>query len=563
MKRLLTTLANLSITKRLVLVNITSLIVLGAALFGIAYSLVAAEMERQGVERQETSMRVAWEVLSKVGQPYSVKDGKMYAGDVLLNENFAIVDRVKEIVGGTATIFMGDTRVTTNVMKPDGSRAVGTQLAKNAAYESVLGQGKPFRGTVDILGQTFFTGYDPIKDETGKTIGILYVGVKKADFFAVVDRLLSNFGIALGVAIVLLTGVAILLNKMALKPLARVRQALEALIAGNRASEVPYTRRSDEIGVIARALVTFGQSMAENESLQAQQAAAHKAAEAERKKLLESLAGTFTDSVGKLIGDLTKSAGTMRGDAESLSAASHRLSDLTARATHASERASGGIESVADTASALSGAITGAVSQVSDTSNAAQQAVSNAEHTHDMVKTLAAAANRIGEVVQLINDIASQTNLLALNATIEAARAGEAGKGFAVVASEVKNLASQTATATEEIASHVGAIQNETQRSVTAIQSVAAIIEQINQITSTVATAVEQQGAATQEIVRSVDQASGGTREVTESINTVVGAAGESRNAAARLTEVTSALSTQSQSLRAGVERFLANVKSV
>ena len=117
--------------------------------------------------------------------------------------------------------------------------------------------------------------------------------------------------------------------------------------------------------------------------------------------------------------------------------------------------------------------------------------------------------------------------------------------------------------ATDEIASLVGAIQNETQRSVSAIQSVAAIIEQINQITSSVASAVDQQGAATQEIVKSVDQASGGTREVTESINTVVGAASESRNAAARLTEVTGALSTQSQSLRAGVERFLANVKAV
>ena len=183
--------------------------------------------------------------------------------------------------------------------------------------------------------------------------------------------------------------------------------------------------------------------------------------------------------------------------------------------------------------------------------------------TNGQIAGLTAAAEKIGEVVKLIQNIAGQTNLLALNATIEAARAGEAGKGFAVVASEVKNLASQTAKATEEIASHVGAIQNETQRSVTAIQSVAAIIEQINQITSTVATAVEQQGGVTQEIVRSVDQASGGTREVTDSINTVVGAASESRNAAARLTDVTSALSTQSQSLRAGVERFLANVKAV
>ena len=410
MARVLFFLVNLSVTKRLVFVNIASLVVLGAILFAVAYNLVAAEMERQGVERQETSMRVAWEVLSKVGQPYAVKDGKMYAGDVELNENFAVVDRVKEIVGGTATIFMGDTRITTNVMKPDGSgRAVGTKLAKNAAYDAVLGQGKPFRGTVDILGQAFFTGYDPIKDSEGKTIGILYVGVKKADFFAVVDRLLSDFAMALGIAVVLLTLLAILLNKLALKPLARIRQTLESLIAGQRPA-VPYVQRSDEIGVIARALVTFGQSMEENAKLQAQQAEAQAVAEAERKKLLEKLAGTFTESVGKLIEDLSRSAGTMRGDAEALSAASQRLTDLTGRASSASERASGGIDNVAGTANALSSAIAAALGQVTETSDSAQKAVGNAELTNDSVKTLAAAANRIGEVVQLINDIAAQTN---------------------------------------------------------------------------------------------------------------------------------------------------------
>jgi methyl-accepting chemotaxis protein len=562
MKRLLTTLANLSITKRLVLVNITSLVVLGAALFGIAYSLVAAEMERQGIERQETSMRVAWEVLSKVGQPYSVKDGKMYAGDVLLNENFAIVDRVKEIVGGTATVFMGDTRVTTNVMKPDGSRAVGTQLAKNAAHESVLGQGKSFRGTVDILGQTFFTGYDPIKDETGKTIGILYVGVKKADFFAVVDRLLSNFGIALGIAIVVLTGVAILLNKTALKPLARVRQVLEALIAGNRSADVPYIQRSDEIGVIARALVTFGQSMTENETLQAQQAAAHKASEAERKKLLESLATTFTESVGKLIGDLTKSAGTMRGDAESLSTASHRLSDLTARATHASERASGGIETVAGTASALSGAIAGAVSQVSDTSNAAQQAVANAEHTNEMVKALAAAANRIGEVVQLINDIASQTNLLALNATIEAARAGEAGKGFAVVASEVKNLANQTAKATEDIQSQVQDIQGQTDGAVRAIGAIAALIADISRKAAEAAGSIEQQGGASQAIAQNVQDVSHETNSMNASVHELSDSVQVTADACQRLQSASGHLMSQMDSLNGLARDFVAKVRA-
>ena len=138
--------------------------------------------------------------------------------------------------------------------------------------------------------------------------------------------------------------------------------------------------------------------------------------------------------------------------------------------------------------------------------------MAEAEKTNDTVRSLSEAGQKIGDVVQLINDIASQTNLLALNATIEAARAGEAGKGFAVVASEVKNLATQTSKATDEIATQISGIQSATEESVSAISSINAVIEEINNIAASVASAVEEQGAATDEIARSVEQAAAGTR---------------------------------------------------
>ncbi len=138
-------------------------------------------------------MRVAWEVLKTKGDGFSIKDGKMTVGDnYVVNDNFEVVDRVKELVGGTATIFQGDMRVSTNVKKPDGSRAVGTPLAKNPAYDAIFGQGKPYRGSADILGTPFFTAYDPILDANGKVIGILYVGLKKSEFLQIVEGIQSR-----------------------------------------------------------------------------------------------------------------------------------------------------------------------------------------------------------------------------------------------------------------------------------------------------------------------------------------------------------------------------------
>jgi len=175
---------------------------------------------------------------------------------------------------------------------------------------------------------------------------------------------------------------------------------------------------------------------------------------------------------------------------------------------------------------------------------------------------LAEAANKIGEVVELITDIADQTNLLALNATIEAARAGDAGKGFAVVASEVKNLANQTAKATDEIGTQIGGIQTATKEAVAAIEQITKTISEIDEVASGIASAVEQQGAATQEIARNVEQAAAGTQEVSSNIGGVSQAAGETGTAATQIHGAADGLSQQSERLRAEVDRFLANVRT-
>jgi methyl-accepting chemotaxis protein len=191
----------------------------------------------------------------------------------------------------------------------------------------------------------------------------------------------------------------------------------------------------------------------------------------------------------------------------------------------------------------------------------ARSAVEEVSRTGQTVEGLAQAAEKIGGIVQLINEIASQTNLLALNATIEAARAGDAGKGFAVVASEVKNLATQTAKATEEISSQIGSMQTVTQDAVGAMQKIRSTIDRVNEIASAIASAVEEQSAATKEISGNAQQASQGTDEVTRNITGVSQAAADAGHAASQVLSASSDLSRQSETLRNQVDGFIRRIR--
>ena len=536
-----------------------SVAIVALALWAAVFALLGADAERRALERQETNMRVAWQVLGTLGTDFALKDGKLVVGNTVLDGNFVPVDRIRELVGGMATIFKGDERVSTNIPKPGGApgeRAIGTRLAAGPVYDTVLKSGQRFRGQADILGTAFYTAYDPIKDASGKVIGVLYVGVPKAEFFSAVEESAVRIG-GLAAALALVVGIAgYLLLRRTFGPLKAMTAAMRRLAENDLAVEVPGTDRKDEVGAMAAAVTVFRDSMRRADELAAEQEAA-RAERVRRRQAQEALTAAFVSEMEGVSGAVTLAAGQVRTDAEGLAATAEQTNRQASAVAAASQQATGSVQTVAAAAEELSASIAEIGAQTARATEVAREAVGQAQATDATVQGLAAAAQRIGEVVQLIQSIAAQTNLLALNATIEAARAGEAGKGFAVVASEVKNLAAQTAKATEEIQQQIEGVRGETDRAVTAIQEISATIARVSEITTGVAAAVEEQAAATSEIARNTQEAAASTGDVARNIAGVTDAAQEAGTSAEHLLDAAKDLSAQAQALKGAVERYV------
>jgi len=273
------------------------------------------------------------------------------------------------------------------------------------------------------------------------------------------------------------------------------------------------------------------------------------------------LAAGFERKIGSIVEAVAIAATKMQGLSSTMSGSNAETTRQTAAAATASSQASTNVETVASATEELTASINSIAQQVTRSAEISNKAADEARRTNTVVEGLASGTQKIGEVVTLIQNIASQTNLLALNATIEAARAGEHGRGFAVVASEVKALANQTAKATEEISAQVQDIQNATSEAVNAIQIIGGTIAEIDQISSQIASAVEQQGAATQEIAGNVLQAASGTKEVNANIHSVTQASEQSGRAASTLQEAANGLSSQSEHLKAEVDSFLKSLR--
>jgi len=313
--------------------------------------------------------------------------------------------------------------------------------------------------------------------------------------------------VAMGIALLAMIVSAWSIGSGFSKSISGMTAAMRALAEGNRDIDVPDLDRKDEIGSMAAALRVFKDQAIEMERVQAAAKEAERKAAEDKRRSMHALADRFESGVGEIVASVFNASTQLQSTANDMTATAEEASRQSTAVAAASEEAATNVQTAAAASEELAAPVSEISLQVTEAATTAGRAVEDARQTDTTVQSLAEAAEKIGKVIDLINDIAGQTNLLALNATIEAARAGEAGKGFAVVASEVKNLATQTAKATEEIGSQIGAMQAVTENAVSAIRNIAGTIDQISQISTAIASAVEQQGSATKEITRNVEQA--------------------------------------------------------
>ncbi len=502
----------LKLSTKLVMLIVTAIVLVLVVVTSVCLVNMNKELKRIAIADQETRIRVFWDLLRQKGSEFKIVDNVLMVDDYVVNGNFELPDKLKELCDGTATIFMLDERVSTNVMQTDGTRAVGTRL-QGEAYNVVFTGMRSYRGEATILGEKYLTAYDPIRNSQGKIIGVLYTGIKRSEFFGSFDRLkMYIMLISLGSALMIGLLAIVILRNMISKRLARLISVIDE--GENDLTMRLEVTTSDEISAMAQWF------------------------------------NRFNEKLDKIISSIRVTTGIVTNATHEVAAGSQGLSMAT-------QEQAAAIEEVASTIEEMTASIKTNASNAEEgrakTASMVHVAGSSEAASQELLKAMGEisdASRKVGDIIVTVNEVAFQTNLLALNAAVEAARAGEHGKGFAIVAEEVRSLAQRSAQAANEIKNLIGDTINKVnagdeivKRSVESLKEIISHINEVSQTMDEIAASSSEQAVGIDEVNRAITQIENTTQQNAATVE--------------QLANTAESLSMEASDLAESVKRFV------
>ena len=488
--------------------------------------------------------------------------------DYILTHNASLVQRIKESAANVVAVI-GDFRTT----------EISAKEAK--ALDDIEKVVNKYLASSSEIGTYISDGYSPKKIDTQVAIndGPAFEGISTLVAAAAAEartsqnlltanlnwvQKLSFIGLILAVTSIFVIGglTAYVLIARIVRPLKRMEKNMTDLAGGNVEVEIFGADRKDEIGDMGKAVEIFKQNSTEMQRMEADRVETETKTQEQRRSDMLALANSFEENVGSVVDTITLTVTELEETADTLNQTADIGKGQADTVTSAAAKSSESVTIVASAAQELDASIREIATKANQSRKVSTEALTTSESAKSTMQELVDGASRVNTIVDLINDIADQTNLLALNATIEASRAGDAGKGFAVVASEVKALAQQTAKATEEIATQIGALQSTSSTAVEEIDSVNTIIANIDELTAGIADVIEEQANVTNEISQSILNAAAVTDEVTQGMQAVKGASNDTEEAATQMHSAMQVMRKENEQLNVRIQTFLGNVRA-